>query len=567
MSARRPVLALTAVALVVRVATLDLQSFWSDEAATVGVLRHSFGGMLDAVWDGESTPPLFYVLMWAWSKLAGTGEIALRLPAAVLGAAAVPVVAALAARVAGCRRAPSGTGSRVEPSGTPGEPGGGSRMPDRAAVAAALLMALSPLTVWYSQEARAYALLILLAAGSTLALLRALEAPTRGRLAAWAALAIAAFWTHHFAVFLVAGQAGWALWALRARALPACCAIAAGGAALAPLLLHQRAAGRASFIADVPLHTRLAQLPKQVLVGYDGPADLPLGVLGAAAALTALVGLGLALTRARATEPEPGPGSRSGGGSASSRDAGPGTATPAGPDGGGTVAVPGPPADVVVLGVVAAGLVLPGLAAAVGQDFLLTRNLLGALPLVLALIAAGAAALPGRAGGAGAAAVAVLAAVGAVSAIAVADDPAYQRDDFRGAFHAALEGDIGPRLVVTDGESRIPASLYLGPGARVVPPGRVEDVLEIDVVVVAANEPGQKRATPALPVAAGVPPGFAPAGVVRGATWIVRRYVALPRPLGGVAQPTTVDPAAALALLPRGMPLALHVPVVPARSR
>ncbi|UTI65002.1 glycosyltransferase family 39 protein [Paraconexibacter antarcticus] len=539
MPARRPVLALTALALVLRVATIDVQSYWSDEAATVLVLRHSFSGMLHAVWNGESTPPLFYVVDWLWSRLAGTGGIALRLPSAIFGTAAVPVVAALAARVAGPPRA------------------------GRAAVFGAALAAVSPLTVWYGQEARAYALLMLLAAGSTLALLRMLDAPSRGRLAAWAALAVAACWAHHFALFLVVGQGLWALWVLRGRALPAVGVVAAGAAALAPLLLHQRDAGRATFIADVPLSTRLFQIPKQVLVGYDAPAELPLTLLGVSAVLVALAGLVELVTVARRRVEAPA-GSRPGEAVHFPR---PGSGEMdglqwSGRDDG-SVSPPEP--AVVVLSVTAVGFALPCLAALVGQDFLLTRNLLGLLPLALALVAAGAAAgaagrdRPGRLSPpgrshltAGLAAIGVLTATGVTCAVAVAVHPGYQRDDFRAAVHAALAGPPLPRLVVTDAAGRLPASLYLGRGTTVVVPGQTTSVREIDVVRVAGAEPGRARSTPALPDGV-VPAGFVLVADHHGETWRTRRFVA---PID-----VAVDPGA-LGILDPG-----HAPIVLARPR
>jgi mannosyltransferase len=513
MSARRTVIALTAVALLARVATLDVQSFWSDEAATVDVLRHSFRGMLDAVWDGESTPPLFYVLAWLWSKLAGTGEVALRLPSALLGTATVPVVAALARRAAAGAVGGAGGGHVAA---------GGWGVPDRAAVAGAALAALSPLMVWYGQEARAYALLMLLTAAATLALLRVLEEPSRARLAVWAALAVAAFWSHHFAIFVVVGQAGWALWLLRGRAVIAVAGVAAGAVALAPLLLHQRAAGRASFIGDVPLHTRLAQVPKQVLVGYDGPAEALLVAVSVLAVLVALAGLAL----------RPG---RSGGAV-----------------GGAATALRDPSPGLIVLTVGAVGVLLPGLAALVGQDFLITRNLLGVLPLTLALLAVGAVRVPGGAARLGAAAIAALTAVGAVCAIAVATTPAYQRDDFRAAIRAAVRGTHNPRLVITEAGGRVPALLYLGSGTEVITPRHPRAVSEIDVFVVAGAEPGRKRTTPQLPANPPLPGGFVAAGEAHGETWAMRRFVA------PAAVP--IDSAQVAPLNPRGVPIVLYRP-------
>jgi 4-amino-4-deoxy-L-arabinose transferase-like glycosyltransferase len=51
---------LTAAAAALRFSTLGVQSFWSDEGFTVEIVRHSFGGVFDAVQRTESTPPLYY---------------------------------------------------------------------------------------------------------------------------------------------------------------------------------------------------------------------------------------------------------------------------------------------------------------------------------------------------------------------------------------------------------------------------------------------------------------------------------------------------------------------------
>src|SRR5918997_1019461 len=92
--------AITALAALVRFATLDVQSFWLDEGVTAHLVRPDLGGMLSAIPDSESTPPLYYLLAWVWSKLFGPWEVGLRSLSALIGTATVPVVYALAVRVA-----------------------------------------------------------------------------------------------------------------------------------------------------------------------------------------------------------------------------------------------------------------------------------------------------------------------------------------------------------------------------------------------------------------------------------------------------------------------------------
>ena len=81
----------------------------------------------------------------------------------------------------------------------------------RAALIGCTLVALCPFLIFYSTEARPYALMVLLVLLSTLALLRAVRS---GGFAAWAAYAVfacAAAYTHFTAVFPLAAQLIWVL--------------------------------------------------------------------------------------------------------------------------------------------------------------------------------------------------------------------------------------------------------------------------------------------------------------------------------------------------------------------
>jgi mannosyltransferase len=121
---------LVAAAALLRFATLDVQSFSNDEPFTVERAGGELGALLSSVRTTESTPPLFYYVAWGWEKVFGSGETGMRLLPALLGTLLVPVTWA-AARVT---------------------------LASRSALIAAALVALSPLLVWYSQEARPYAL-------------------------------------------------------------------------------------------------------------------------------------------------------------------------------------------------------------------------------------------------------------------------------------------------------------------------------------------------------------------------------------------------------------------------
>src|SRR4051794_7674108 len=91
-------------AAALRFSTLGVQSFWHDEAVTVGrVLHPGLGATLREIPSSEATPPLYYVLAWIWTKLFGASEAGNRSLSALVGAATGPVAYAIGARVAARR--------------------------------------------------------------------------------------------------------------------------------------------------------------------------------------------------------------------------------------------------------------------------------------------------------------------------------------------------------------------------------------------------------------------------------------------------------------------------------
>ncbi len=409
---------ITLAGALLRFSTLHVQSYWLDEVATVNVLHKSFGGMISGVASGESTPPLYYILAWLWAKLFGTGEVGLRSLSALFGTATIPVAFALARRIAG----------------------------RRAGLIAAAIAAFNPLLVWYSQEARSYALLVLLTGLGLIAFLRALDQPSRRNLAHWAVLGIAALATHYYAGFLLGAEAAWLLWRTPARkdAAVAAGALAACAAALLPLALHQRSSGGANFIGHSSLARRLAQIPKQFLVGYEGPAQIALTI---AAALLVAYALAHVVANRRA------------------------------------LVLAG-----VAVAAVAAALVL----ALIGPDYLIARNVIAsALPLA-AVVAAGLAAARG-----GVLATVALCAIGLVVAIAVDTNERYQRDDWRGAADFLANPDQPRAIIVTPAAGSIPLLHYL---KRSVPtPAGGEDVKELVFVGLASRTAGEAPKPPRPP--------------------------------------------------------------------
>ncbi|HTJ28060.1 MAG TPA: glycosyltransferase family 39 protein [Candidatus Limnocylindria bacterium] len=161
---------------------------WNDRYQSVGRGGDALASIIGSLSaDEPQWPPLFYLLCAGWERIVGSGMASLRALAAIFGILAIPAVFAFA------RELTSST---------------------RVGVIAAALVAISPLDVAYSREARGYSVMLFLLALSSLLLLRALRT---GSPRLWIAYAVALFLgLYDFALF--GGVAvGHALWVLRAR--------------------------------------------------------------------------------------------------------------------------------------------------------------------------------------------------------------------------------------------------------------------------------------------------------------------------------------------------------------
>lgn len=429
--------AIVALAAALRLSTLGLQSFWYDEAYTpVHVLHPGLGATMRAMVHSENTPPLWYVLIWAWSRIFGTGVIALRSLSALAGILTVPVVWGIGRELAG----------------------------RRAALVCALLVAVNPLFVWYSQEARAYALFGLFSALAVLCFLRAERQPSPRRLALFALSGSLALLSHYFAVFLLIPMALWLLHRrehLRAT-LPAVGAIGVVGLALLPLISAQGGHGT-QWIGAWALSSRLQAIPQYYLTGYSGA---PLGhAVELAVALVILAGVGFGLWRTLT----------------------PGESTGA----------------LQMLTLAACGVLAPVLLVAVGADYLAPRNLLAAMIPLTALIAVVVAAQSTRAAGL------VLAGLAALAFLAITIDvdlsPRLQRGDWSGVGRALREpaqpvaagqspGGVGgdARVITTVELGAAPLEYYLPP-LRNLARGALVTVNEIDETGYAPLRAGAAR--------------------------------------------------------------------------
>lgn len=167
------VLAISGLGLVFRLFMLSAQNLWIDEAYNFRLLDGSFVDLIKMTISQDDHPPLYYIVLYLLQFL-GRSEVAVRLPSVIFGVATIPVVYALACRL----------------------------FNRQTAIYSGFLLAISPLHIYYSQEARMYALFLLLALGSIVLFLRAIEENRTWDWGAYVVVIILAFYTHVSALFV-----------------------------------------------------------------------------------------------------------------------------------------------------------------------------------------------------------------------------------------------------------------------------------------------------------------------------------------------------------------------------
>jgi hypothetical protein len=179
---------LTLLGAVVRLVVAH-QALFADELSTYWIsATHGLGGVMSlmygtgAIKHAEITPPMYFVAAWAATRLGHTALL-LRAPSLIAGVLTIPLVYQLGLRSVG----------------------------RRAALMACAVTTLSPFMIYYSTEARAYAILMLLVSGSTLSLLLALDTRRTRWWVVYAICTAGVIYTHYTGVFVLAAQLVWVL--------------------------------------------------------------------------------------------------------------------------------------------------------------------------------------------------------------------------------------------------------------------------------------------------------------------------------------------------------------------
>ena len=195
---RTVILLILLLAATLRLWGLGGKSLWFDEIMTADKASKSFGAMIEAIKDHDAHPPFYQTVVWLWMRcgrpwlLFGGRDGFVRFPSAVAGVVGVWLACLIARRLFG----------------------------RNAAVAAALLMAVSYFHIYYSQEARLHALVTTLFLAQTYLLLRIIHQRGRAAWGWWAAygfLGLLSLYTYALSILTIGALAVLYLWLTRRR--------------------------------------------------------------------------------------------------------------------------------------------------------------------------------------------------------------------------------------------------------------------------------------------------------------------------------------------------------------
>lgn len=177
LSPGRIALLITLVGGLLRLYRYNALSLWFDEGGTIWFARLPWANVLGMGPTYDTHPPGYNALIKLVSLIVPE-LIAGRLLSVVAGTLTIPVLYALARRL----------------------------LPTPAALVATGLLAFAPVHLWYSQEARQYALMTLLVACSYLALVAFHQTLARRWAVLYAAATLAAIYCEYSAIYALAGQ-------------------------------------------------------------------------------------------------------------------------------------------------------------------------------------------------------------------------------------------------------------------------------------------------------------------------------------------------------------------------
>jgi mannosyltransferase len=162
-----------------RFKALTFQSLWADELLAAGAAARGFHGIIDSCSRLDFNPPIFHIFLWLWQKVFGISELSARTLPAIFGTLGIVALYFLGREI----------------------------FSRRVGLWASLILAVNCFHLYYSQEVRPYALLVLLAMLSYLFYVRQVKNPGWKNSLLYVGTSTLLIYSHYFGLLVVASQA------------------------------------------------------------------------------------------------------------------------------------------------------------------------------------------------------------------------------------------------------------------------------------------------------------------------------------------------------------------------
>jgi mannosyltransferase len=324
---------------------------WLDEAISVNIAKLPISQIPRAL-SHDGAPPLYYAALHFWMIAFGRSDVAVRAFSGIVSVGTLPLLWLAGRRVGG----------------------------RTVAWVTFFLGVTSPFAINYATATRMYSLMVLFSVLGYIAVQRALEHPTAGRLVAVATVTAALLYTHYWGLYLVLVTAGWIAWRSRRTGTgrPVLRAMGAGAIVWlpwAPVFAYQALHTGTPWTSGASAGDLLA-----LFGDYSGPGSWGMLLMFATFALFLVGVFGRTAapgTVVRVTDPD---------GATHEAECGPAVVIELRPR-------PGmAPLVVIALGTLAVAVVL----GAIANAAFVARYTAVVLPLFLLVVAAGIAVIPGR---------------------------------------------------------------------------------------------------------------------------------------------------------------------------
>lgn len=169
-----------------RLINIGAEPYWGDEILSLDISTHfqSLTEMVRYIGEVEFHPPLYYVIIRSWTSWFGISELATRLPSLFFGMGVMGVTYAMGRRFFGVT----------------------------AALVATFAIAISPMQIEFSQEARPYAMVCFFGALSAFLVWEYLRRRRKIHLILYAVASILGLYLNYSYFFIIFATAGW--WAM-----------------------------------------------------------------------------------------------------------------------------------------------------------------------------------------------------------------------------------------------------------------------------------------------------------------------------------------------------------------